>query len=149
MKHLNSYNHNRASHLYDHRNDCRHNNNRNKERIEDTSYKTIDQQYVSKISETLIRVEHTETIDQDRRRPIKATSNTPNDVAENDQQIFSSTKLSFNHNSGSYDICCGDFPNIRPYSSNDGKRKCCGSTVYDWKKRECCPHATIAPVGTC
>ena len=38
------------------------------------------------------------------------------------------SKLTFSHNENAYDLCCGNFPNVRPYNSKHGRRKCCGDT---------------------
>jgi len=175
MKNLDSFNPNRVAHKYDHRKECRNKKNKGGKQkqevqnfnIQNANYNAaVDDGYVSKNSELISRIEYMEsdTVVEPGRpnRPIQPevasssayeapmtmTYEQAANYAEPDRQVNSNPKLSFNHNSGSYDICCGTFPNVRPYSSNGGKRKCCGSTVYDWKKRECCPHG-ISPVGTC
>ena len=56
--------------------------------------------------------------------------------------------LAYSHHA-EYDMCCGEFPNIRPFSSRQGKRKCCGEKVFDWKRRECCPDNRVAAFGDC
>ena len=44
------------------------------------------------------------------------------------------SKLTFSHNENAYDLCCGNFPNVRPYNSKHGRRKCCGDTGQFQKK---------------
>ena len=48
-----------------------------------------------------------------------------------------------------YDMCCGEYPNKKPFASRLGKRKCCGEKVFEWKRRECCDGNRIGPIGEC
>ena len=73
-------------------------------------------------------------------------------------------KLSFNPSKGTYDICCGDFPNVKSFNSFGGRRACCAkyvietrtlimyklvySNVYDIRKNECCD-GLIKQLGSC
>jgi hypothetical protein len=48
-----------------------------------------------------------------------------------------------------YDMCCGEYPNKKPFASRLGKRKCCGEKVFEWKRRECCDGNRLGPIGEC
>jgi hypothetical protein len=64
---------------------------------------------------------------------------------------YDSTCVASNANSKA-DSCCGDFPTIVPYNSND--RNCCVDSngvgrTYDPMTSTCCPDLTVRPHGSC
>jgi len=120
MNNISKFNRKRVAHRYHHRIECVQ-----KRKSQEVSLSNI------------VRLEKPEEIGETEK---------PRGIGNEDNDF---KKVSFNHKFGSYDMCCGAFPHVRPFSSMNGKRQCCGDSVYNQKTMECCQKDVIVTLGTC
>lgn len=47
------------------------------------------------------------------------------------------------------DMCCGTWPNMKPFWSKSGKRQCCGTDVFEVGSEQCCSDGSVKRLGEC